>query len=206
MALTVDDIARLLTTYGRRQYGGEAVSQLDHALQCALLAERSGESTEMVVAALLHDLGHLLGAEGREDSPAAPVRRAAPERDDMHQYVALPFLRPLLPPAVLESVRLHVDAKRYLCRAEPAYFDALSPASKHSLALQGGICSEAKARHFIAQPFAEDAVRLRRYDDGAKVAGQATPGLAHYLPMLRVVVGRHPQIHGGRAVRGVLAA
>jgi phosphonate degradation associated HDIG domain protein len=190
MALTADDIALLLSTHGRRQYGQEAVSQLDHALQCALQAERAGEATEMVVASLLHDLGHLLAAEQGTDGRSARARAAA-ERDDMHQYVALPFLRPLLPSAVLEPMRLHVDAKRFLCRAEPGYHAGLSPASQRSLALQGGICSEAEARLFIVQPFAEDAVRLRRYDDGAKVPGLATPGLVHYLPMLRVVVARH---------------
>ena len=80
-----------------------------------------------------------------------------------------------------------MDAKRYLCQAEPGYFETLSPASVHSLALQGGPFNEQEARAFLHQPFAAEAVRLRRYDDLAKVAGQATPDLGHYLPVLRQV-------------------
>ncbi|MFN3736170.1 phosphonate degradation HD-domain oxygenase [Hydrogenophaga sp.] len=177
-ALTLDDIAGLLQRRGAAQYGREAVSQLDHALQCAHLAEQAGETPATVAAALLHDLGHLLAAE-RQQAPEPDDRR-----DDLHQYIALPFLRPLFDEAVLAPIRLHVDAKRYLCQAEPGYFETLSPASVHSLALQGGPFNEQEARAFLHQPFAAEAVRLRRYDDLAKVAGQPTPELGHYLPVL----------------------
>lgn len=185
MALTVDEIARLLTEKGQRQYGREAVSQLDHALQCALLAEENKETPETVVAALLHDLGHLLATE-RDPRPGAPR-----ERDDLHQFIALPFLRGLLPPAVLEPIRLHVDAKRYLCAAEPTYWGTLSPASKHSLELQGGIYSAAEAQRFMEQPFAAEAVRLRRYDDWAKDPAKATPVLSHFLQTMKAVIAEH---------------
>lgn len=125
MALTLIDISHLLVTRGKEQYGGEAVNQLEHALQCAHLAELAGETPQTVAAALLHDIGHLLAPDlGAADTAG---------RDGLHQYVALPFLRALLPPAVLEPVRLHVDAKRYLCTMEHGYWEALSPASKHSL-------------------------------------------------------------------------
>ena len=179
--LTLDEIAGLLQRRGAAQYGLEAVSQLDHALQCAQLAEQAGETPATVVAALLHDLGHLLAAERLQ--VAEPDHR----RDDLHQYIALPFLRPLFGEDVLAPIRLHVDAKRYLCQAEPGYFETLSPASVNSLALQGGPYNEQEARAFLHQPFAGEAVRLRRYDDQAKVAGQPTPGLAHYLPLLQQV-------------------
>ncbi len=190
VALTVDEIAQLLATQGQRQYGREAVSQLDHALQCAQLAEEAGESEATVVAALLHDLGHLLASRGAVRG-AVHESGSPPERDDMHQFIALPFLRPLLPEAVLAPIRLHVDAKRYLCQAEPGYWDTLSPASKHSLELQGGVLDASGAARFIAQPYAHEAARLRRYDDRAKIAGLATLALEHFLPLLRGIAESH---------------
>jgi len=109
MALTLEQIQVLFLTRGSNQYGREAVSQLDHALQCAHLAEQAGETPETVGAALLHDLGHFLDQQEEMD------RTQPPAKDDLHQYIALPFLRPLFDDAVLEPIRLHVDAKRYLC-------------------------------------------------------------------------------------------
>ena len=184
MPLKLEEIARLLDIKGQRQYGREAVSQLAHALQCAQRAEGAGETPETIVAGLLHDLGHLLAPENM-----AEAAQARQQRDDLHQYIALPFLRGLFSPAVLEPIRLHVDAKRYLCAAEPGYRDTLSPASKRSLELQGGIYTDAQAQRFMDQPFAAEAVRLRRYDDLAKVPGQATPSLEHYMGMARALAG-----------------
>ncbi|QNK68348.1 phosphonate degradation HD-domain oxygenase [Variovorax sp. PAMC26660] len=183
MALTLDDIARLLAGRGQQQYGREAVSQLDHALQCAALAEDAGESTETVVAALLHDLGHLLApTNAQEEATEAP--RA---RDDLHQYIALPFLHGVFPPGVLAPIRLHVDAKRCLCTLDAGYWDTLSPASKHSLELQGGRHTQEEAEAFMRAPFAEESLRVRRYDDLAKVTGKVTPPLAHYLQKMAQV-------------------
>jgi phosphonate degradation associated HDIG domain protein len=181
MALDHSDIQHLLTTRGQSQYGREAVNQLEHALQCAQLAEQAGETPETIVAALLHDLGHLLAAqrEGLADH--------GQDKDDLHQYIALPFLRDLLPAAVLEPIRLHVDAKRYLCATEPGYWEGLSPASRHSLELQGGAYAESEAQVFMAQPYAAEAVRLRRYDDLAKVPQKVTPTLDHFLGILAAV-------------------
>ena len=175
MALSVQDIAVLFEVRGREMYGREAVSQLEHALQCAQLAEDAGAGPELVSACLLHDLGHLL---------AAPKGEMRDDVDDVHQYFALPFLRGVFPDAVLEPMRLHVDAKRWLCAAEPAYWDGLSVASKHSLELQGGFFVESEAKKFIEQPHASEAVLLRRWDDMAKTPGKATPPLRHYLSVL----------------------
>src|SRR5262249_13314950 len=136
--MTLDDILSLYRSRGATQYGGEPVTQLEHALQCAHLAEHEGADAELVAASLLHDLGHLLSVH-------------SDDVDEVHQYVALPILRPLFGDAVVEPVKLHVDAKRYLCRAEPGYWDSLSPASKRSLELQGGIFDEAAAAQFIAR-------------------------------------------------------
>jgi phosphonate degradation associated HDIG domain protein len=181
MALTTSDLIQLFDQRASQQYGREAVSQLEHALQCAQLAEQAGETDETVVAALLHDVGHLISAENLN---LADDRQ---ERDDLHQYIALPFLRGVLPDAVLEPIRLHVDAKRYLCAAEPSYWDSLSLASKKSLELQGGSFTHDELDAFMAQPFAEEAVRLRRYDDLAKVPHKETPALSYFAKKLTAV-------------------
>ena len=183
MSLSIAEIVQLLSSRATTWYGQEAVSQLDHALQCAHLAELANEMPETVVAALLHDLGHMLGAE----RDPAPDQAGAPTKDDLHQFMALPFLRSLFPDAVLEPIKLHVDAKRYLCAVDAGYGDALSPASKHSLELQGGRYDDAQVRSFEDLTFYAEAVRLRRYDDLAKVPGQTTPALAHYAELMQQV-------------------
>ena len=180
MSLTIPQIVELLGSRATTWYGQEAVSQLEHALQCAHLAERANEAPETVVAALLHDLGHMLSAER---TPVAD-QDALPAKDDLHQFVALPFLRSLFPDAVLEPIKLHVDAKRYLCAVDAGYWADLSPASKHSLELQGGRYDDVQVRAFEDLTFYAEAVRLRRYDDLAKVPGQVTPPLAHYAALM----------------------
>ena len=181
MSLTMSDLIDVLKRRGQTQYGMEAVSQLEHALQCAQWAEKSGETDETVVACLLHDLGHLIAAERDHliDHDTSV--------DDLHQYIALPFLRSLFPSAVLEPIRLHVDAKRYLCWAEPSYWEGLSPASQISLEQQGGVFNDEQAQAFLALPFAEESIRLRRYDDRAKVPNQTTPDLAHFAALMTKV-------------------
>lgn len=170
--LTVDDCFALLAREGARQYGGEPVSQLAHALQSATLAIEAGEPAAVVVAALFHDIGHLLG-----DGDSGQAERGI---DEHHETIGATALRALLGDAVAEPVRLHVDAKRWLCFAEGGYWDALSRASKISLDVQGGPFDAAQAASFLKQPHAEAAVRLRRYDDLAKVRGRATPGLEEF--------------------------
>lgn len=175
MALEIEEITRLYETYGAQWYGGEGVDQLQHALQCAHLAEQAGASPELIAAALLHDLGHLL----QQDAPAG--------KDDVHQYVVVPFLRGLFPPAVIEPIRLHVDAKRYLCATDGAYAAQLSEASVSSLAMQGGPFSSEQAQVFLNQSFAADALALRRWDDLAKSPAAQPPSWAHYVPVLESV-------------------
>ncbi len=171
--LRFDDIERLFAERGGEQYSGEPVTQLQHALQTAALVEAEGADDALVTAALLHDLGHLL-----HDLGETPSLQGV---DDVHQYRALPFLRGLFPDAVLHAIRLHVDAKRYLCATRPEYFALLSDDSRRSLALQGGVFSAAQAHAFMAQPGADGAVRLRLCDDLAKDAHRLTPPLAHFL-------------------------
>ncbi|MBD2231647.1 phosphonate degradation HD-domain oxygenase [Phormidium tenue] len=162
---------------GQAQYGGEAVSQLDHALQCAILAEQADQSAEMIAACLFHDLGHLVHHLGDD-----PALRGL---DDRHEHCAIPVLAPLFPTAVTRPIQLHVEAKRYLCAVDETYWDSLSATSRRSLELQGGVFSPAAATAFIQQPYAKQAVQLRRWDDLAKVPNQDTPDLEHFLPSLQ---------------------
>jgi phosphonate degradation associated HDIG domain protein len=174
--LTIPQICALFERGGHQMYSGEPVNQLQHALQSATLAELAGAEPELVCAALLHDLGHLLNPQGE-----TPSARGV---DDTHQYFAIPYLRGLFRPAVLEPIRLHVDAKRYLCATDSAYRERLSEDSKRSLELQGGVFSAADAAQFIARPYAADALSLRLWDDQAKVEGKATPDLRHFSKLM----------------------
>jgi phosphonate degradation associated HDIG domain protein len=188
MGLSLVDIERLFAAKGNRMYAGEPVTQLQHALQSAELAERAGASDELVLAAFLHDLGHLINDQGD-----TPTLRGV---DDRHEYVALPFLRDLYGDAVLQPIRLHVDAKRYLCArgdghiSGAEYWTALSADSKRSLELQGGIFTTAQADAFIAQPHAAEAVQLRLWDDLAKLADAVTPPVDRYLRLAERLAAR----------------
>jgi len=167
-------VAELLEHRADGRYGLHDVTQRQHALQAAWLAEREGCPEPLVVASLLHDVGHLIHGLG-DDPSAAGV-------DDRHEEVGEAFLRGWFGPEVTEPVRLHVAAKRYLCAVEPDYFARLAPDSVRSLALQGGPMSPEEAAAFRALPQAEAAVRLRRFDEAAKVKDLETPPVAHFLP------------------------
>lgn len=175
--LSLDDIQTLFGQRGDAQYTGEPVTQLQHALQSATLAEQEHADDELVTAALLHDLGHLVHDHGQ-----TPTLRGV---DDLHQYVVLPFLRGLFTDRVLGAIQGHVDAKRYLCATRPGYLQALSADSQRSLRLQGGVFDAAAAQAFMATPGAAEAVRLRLWDDAAKSPTMATPPLAHFLSRVR---------------------
>ncbi|QQP89242.1 HD domain-containing protein [Skermanella sp. TT6] len=182
MTDTVSEIFELFRASGDQAYFGEAVSQTEHALQTAALAEQFGAPPHLVVASLLHDIGHLLHGlgEGVADE----------ELDARHEAIGARWLADRFPEDVCAPVRLHVAAKRYLCAVEPAYAAALSPASKQSLRLQGGPLSEDQAARFILGRFGPDAVLVRRWDDKAKVPGLPTPGLDHFKPYLAVCAMR----------------
>ena len=177
---SVHSILEILSTKGHEQYGTEAVSQLEHALQCATLAKTSNATPELITASLLHDFGHLVHNLG-EDAAERGI-------DDRHEYRALNYLKTIFSAAVTEPIRMHVNAKRYLCAANKDYWDSLSPASKTSLELQGGIFTEAEATEFINQPYAEDAVKLRMWDDLAKVKNLKTPGLEYFVPVIKKLI------------------
>jgi len=175
-ATTIDDVVALLRNLGGARYGREAVSQLEHALQTGELALRAGSRPALVVAALLHDVGHLSDPE---------AERADDEgRDVRHEASGARWLAGLFDEDVLGPIRLHVAAKRYLTAVEPTYLETLSPQSVRSLELQGGPYSEIEAERFIAAAHATDAVLLRRWDDQAKEPGRITPPLEHFVPLM----------------------
>jgi len=173
-------IEELLARRGDEEYAGEPVSQLQHALQCAALAEAEGAGAALVTAALLHDIGHML-----DDDPDAIAEAGV---DTHHEDGGAKLLGRWFGPEVTEPVRLHVDAKRWLCATDAGYAAALSPASQRSLRLQGGPFSAAEAAAWFAQPFAREGIRLRHWDDTAKDPDVRTPGIGHYLDIAETVL------------------
>ena len=169
----VEEILRLFAERGQQAYLGEAVTQEEHALQSATLAEAAGLSSNEIVAALLHDIGHFLAAA---DEPSQSPSSA----DDHHEAVGYAWLQRHFGPAVADPVRLHVDAKRYLCATEPEYVSTLSATSLQSLHDQGGPMSAGELGQFESEPLFQAAVTLRRFDDAAKVPRTATPNLEHF--------------------------
>jgi phosphonate degradation associated HDIG domain protein len=168
------EIQRLLEQKATGRYGLTLINQQQHALQGAWLAERDGTGDAMIVAALLHDVGHMVHDLGEVPADAGV--------DDHHEDLGHRWLQAHFGPEVTEPVRLHVAAKRYLCAVEADYVAKLSPDSVKSLALQGGPMSAEEVAAFEALPYHAAAVQLRRYDEQAKVKGLQTPPVAHFLP------------------------
>lgn len=175
----INEILALYEARGHRRYG-EDVTELQHALQCAMFAQRTGEPAHMVAACLLHDYGHLLHDLGENIAERGV--------DARHEELGANHLAQIFIPQVTEPIRLHVAAKRYLCWRQPKYFDGLSEASQQSLRLQGGAMTEVEAADFMRNPYSYAAVWLRRYDDAAKVKDLATPLLKTYRTMLEAFV------------------
>ncbi len=183
---TTMDVLRLFQERGQSQYGGESVTQQEHALQAAYFAEQAGAKPALIVAALLHDVGHLLHSLP-DDAPEQGI-------DDAHEKIGGNWLKHRFEPAVIEPVRLHVAAKRYLCAATPEYLAELSPPSILSLQLQGGPMSPEEVESFRSHPFFESAIALRRWDEAAKVPELKTPELEHYARYVdHVLVAANPQ-------------
>jgi len=179
-----DDVIELMRRRGSDAYFGERVSQLEHALEAASIASRAGAKPELILAALLHDIGHLLHNQG-ENAAIEGI-------DTRHEIAGYEWLLARFGPAVAEPVRDHVAAKRYLCAMDPGYSSKLSPASVRSLVLQGGPFSAAEARAFEEKPYWREAVMLRRWDEAAKTPGMAVPGIEQYRGLLERSVSRTP--------------
>jgi phosphonate degradation associated HDIG domain protein len=173
----LDGLVALYETRGREPYG-EALTQTQHALQCAALARRAGASDALVVAALFHDVGHLV-ADLQNDAAFTLA-----ERDDDHELIGARVLAPLFGPAVALPVSLHVTAKRWRCTREPHYFDLLSAASRHTLVAQGGPLSEGQCRRFEAHPGFHAALDLRSWDDQGKIEGLDVGAMSDYEELI----------------------
>jgi gamma-butyrobetaine dioxygenase len=185
----VDRLMELFALKGDDAYIGEPVSQTEHAIKTAVVAQQRGAAPALVAAALLHDVGHLV--HGMADDAADHGI------DTVHQEAGARYLARWFPPAVTEPVRLHVAAKRYLCATDPQYLALLSPASVHSLGLQGGPFTAEAAEAFAHVPFALDAVELRRCDDAGKDPYAAMPALDSFRPLLAALAAsRDTADHG----------
>ena len=184
MPAIVDEIRTLFEQSGSSMYAGEPVTQTEHALQAAELGWRAGASDTLVVAALLHDIGHLLHGLG-EDIALQGV-------DDEHERLGAEWLAESFPEGVSQPVLLHVMAKRYRCAVDAAYRDQLSAASRLSLQLQGGPLDQEQANQYRANPFYEDSLLLRSWDEAAKVPGEETESLEFFLQYVSRVAAACP--------------
>jgi phosphonate degradation associated HDIG domain protein len=175
----MEEILGIFQKRGSDAYYGESVSMTEHALQAAFFAQAAAAPAGLIVAALLHDIGHLV-----EDVPSDILDWT---EDAHHEQVGGIWLAKRFRPEVSEPVRLHVLAKRYLLATDPAYFAKLSPASVITLKLQGGPMAAQEVVRFEAEPFHQEAVRVRRWDDQGKVAGLKTPDLRHYCALIEAL-------------------
>jgi len=175
----MDALLHIYEGHGSTAYFGEAVTVAEHGLQAAHFAKAAGAGDELIAAALLHDVGHLIGS--------APADIADWTDDARHELVGSRWLNRYFGPGVSEPVRLHVSAKRYLCATAPDYLKALSPASVVTLSLQGGPMASAELRAFEAEACFLDAVRLRRWDDEAKIPCLPTPAFADYRILIEAL-------------------
>ena len=173
----VDFICDIFYRRGREEYLGEAVTMEQHMLQAAYFAEQDKQPEVVVVAALLHDIGHFtseFGAYSPDDT-----------KDKYHEIAGAEILQEYFPGLISDCARYHVAAKRYLCATQPEYFDRLSDASIHTLELQGGPMTAAEVEEFERQPNLEKIIKVRHYDEAGKIADFKTPPLSHYEPMMR---------------------
>ena len=172
-------VTSILDRHGDRESNGLGLSVLEHMLQSASEAETAHAETHEVVAALLHDIGHFV-----VDFPSDMQN----VEDTGHDGVGAAILEPFFGPEIVEPIRLHVRAKRYLCTVEPSYHDKLTIPAKHTFRLQGGNMSKAEINEFEALPFAEKATRLRRWCDRGMTPGRKTKGFEEYHSLIESVL------------------
>ena len=177
MNSVIETILKTFKEGGNQKYGVEAVTQLEHALQSASLAEAENVPSHLIAAALLHDIGHILdGKELPKDDLA--------NLNDLHEEIGYHWLLKYFGPEVASPVKLHVEAKRYLCTIDEHYTQKLSPTSLKSFHDQGGKMSKEEQSNFEQNLFFEAAVQLRTWDDTAKEANKSTPPIEHFVPYL----------------------
>ena len=189
-ALTQDTIVEFLggifERCGDEEYLGEPVTMGQHMLQGATLAENAGLSEEIIVAALLHDIGHFTSEFGTFTMDDTADRH--------HEDAGAEVLAGFFPTIVTDCVRYHVAAKRYLCATKPEYFNRLSEASIHSLNLQGGPMSADEVAEFEQNPNLSDIIKVRYLDEAGKDPEMETPDYWHFAPMVKRVVERHLKV------------
>lgn len=179
----VDFIADIFQRRGHEEYLGEPVTMAEHMLQGAHFAEQEGESDDIIVATLLHDIGHFTSEFGMFSMDDT--------QDRWHENAGAEVLEAFFPRLVTDCVRYHVAAKRYLCATSPEYFDQLSEASVHSLNLQGGPMTPDEVRNFEKNPNVDAIVKVRKLDDRGKIAGLTTKPFTYYQPLIQSIVDTH---------------
>jgi phosphonate degradation associated HDIG domain protein len=183
MSNVVDTIVKVFTERGSGQYGAENVTQLQHALQTAQLAEEASAPPSLIVAALVHGIGHIF------ENSFSDSHDLDANLDDGHEHRANTWLKRHFGSKVADPVRLHVLAKRYLCTMGGDYVKALSPTSHKSFLDQGGRMSSAEVKAFEREPELRPALELRRWDDQSKNPDRVTPGLEHFRPFIEEALG-----------------
>ena len=180
--MNLHDLISLYTAWGEHQYD-ENITQMSHGLQSAHHAQANSASPALTIAALLHDIGHLMELDRKSGDVNV-------ELNDKHDETGAEVLSHIFGPEVAEPVRLHVQAKRYLCATDDNYYSLLSPASMRSLEFQGGLMTQNEVQHFGTLPYFSDAVALRRWDEAAKESDVLTPNFESYIPTMNAILRR----------------
>ncbi|NIZ63161.1 phosphodiesterase [Sedimentitalea sp. CY04] len=168
---------------GGEEYLGEPVTMAEHMLQGATIAEQNGQDEEIIVGALLHDIGHFTSEFGTFSMDDV--------EDRFHEEAGAQVLAEFFPTVITDCVRYHVAAKRYLCATKPEYYDRLSPASIHSLNLQGGAMAPDEVIEFEKNPNLKKIIQVRYLDEAGKRADMETPDYWHFAPMVQRIVDQH---------------
>ncbi|WP_289042335.1 HD domain-containing protein [uncultured Aliiroseovarius sp.] len=179
----VDFIGGIFDRRGEEEYLGEPVTMAEHMLQGATIAEQNGQSEEIIVGALLHDIGHFTSEFG--------TYHPDDTEDRHHEDAGAEVLEQFFPSVITDCVRYHVAAKRYLCATKPEYFKRLSPASVHSLELQGGPMNADEVAAFEENPNLKEIIAVRYLDEAGKRDDMQTPDFWHFAPMVQRMVDRH---------------
>jgi [1-hydroxy-2-(trimethylamino)ethyl]phosphonate dioxygenase len=176
---TYQELVQIFESAKGAEYLGEDITLVEHMIQCGELARKTDAPEWLVVAALLHDIGHMLIPDAQEAQDSGEDRH--------HDEVGADWLAQRFPENLVEAVRLHVDAKKYLVATEPEYLDKLSEASRITLAIQGGIFTPEECAEFLRQPYAGEAIDLRRWDDEGKVRGASGTSLEPFRSAIEAV-------------------
>ena len=178
----VDRIEDIFLRRGAESYLGEQVTMAQHMLQTAQCGEKEGADNDQIVASLLHDIGHY-----KNEIPESSLAKGI---NNFHEEAGANFLEEYFPVSVVEPIRQHVAAKRYLCAVDSDYFNHLSPASVHTLVLQGGAMSDKEIKEFEKNDYLDQCINLRYWDDQAKDPKRKTPSFSYYRPIIESLINK----------------